>query len=411
MKAEIIVIGTEVLLGEILNTHHQYLSKKLAELGIDVYYQTVVGDNPKRLEESFASAFGRVDLVITTGGLGPTQDDLSKNIAAKYFEKNMELDYKSLKELQDYFKSTNRVMPKSNEKQAYFPEGSIILTNNYGTAPGYILESNDKIIIQLPGPPREMHPMFEESVIPYLNKFNDYIIESKEIRVFGIGESSAEELVSDIIAEQTNPTIGTYALQGGCRFRMTAKAKNSEEALSLIKPVEDAMRARFKENVYGVNDETLEEVVAKLLIEKKLTISTAEAHTGGLISATLIEHLEISQLVKQGVTAYNNESKIRMLNVKAETLEKFGGVSNETAAEMAEGIAKVSGTNIGISTTGILEPGGRTDENPLGEVYLGLYIDGEVKTKKIKVGNTRRERNRATLLALDLLRRELIKKN
>lgn len=414
MKAEIIGIGTELLLGEILNTNTQYISKKLAELGIDVYYHTVVGDNPKRLEESFESAFGRVDLVITTGGLGPTQDDLSKNVAAKYFNKKMELNHESLKLIQDYFKRTNRVMPKSNEKQAYFPEGSIILKNNNGTAPGYILESNDKIIIQLPGPPKEMQPMSEESVIPYLNKFNDYVLESKVVRVFGLGESSSEELISDLIENQSNPTIGTYGIPGGCRFRITAKAKNSEEALSLIKPVEEAMRERFKENVYGVNDESIEEVVAKLLIEKNLTISTAESCTGGMVSSALINYPGISQVFMQGVTTYSNESKMKLLNVKAKTLEKFGAVSNETAAEMAEGIAKIAGTNIGISTTGIAGPDGGTEEKPVGLVYLGLYIDGDVKTKKIKIANMKNDRNsirsRATLSALDWLRRELVTK-
>lgn len=414
MKAEIIGIGTELLLGEILNTNTQYISKKLAELGIDVYYHTVVGDNPKRLEECFESAFKRVDLVITTGGLGPTQDDLSKNVAAKYFKKKMELNHGSLKLIQDYFKRTNRVMPKSNEKQAYFPEGSIIIRNNNGTAPGYILESNDKIIIQLPGPPKEMQPMFEESVIPYLSKFNHYVLESKVLRVFGLGESSAEELISDLIERQSNPTIGTYGIPGGCRFRITAKAKNSEEALSLIKPVEEIMRERFKENVYGVNDESIEAVVAKLLIEKNLTISTAESCTGGMVSSTLINYPGISQVFMQGVTTYSNESKMKILNVKAETLEKFGAVSNETAAEMAEGIAKIAGTNIGISTTGIAGPDGGTEEKPVGLVYLGLYIDGDIKTKKIKIANMRNNRNsirsRSTLLALDWLRRELITK-
>lgn len=412
MKAEIIAIGTELLLGDTLNTNSQYISEKLAELGIDVYYHTIVGDNPKRLKECLKSAFERVDLVITTGGLGPTQDDLSKEIAAAYFQKKMELDYDSLKFIQNFYKRGNRVMPKSNEKQAYFPEGSLIMKNNNGTAPGYILENNNRIIIQLPGPPKEMKPMFEENVIHYLNKFNNYIIKSKTIKILGIGESSSEELVEDIIRKQSNPSIGTYGIPGGCKFRITAKAKNVTEALSIIEPVEYELRERLKENVYGVDDESIEEVVAKLLIEKNLTISTAESCTGGMVSSKLINYPGISKVFMQGVTTYSNKSKIKMLNVKKETLEKFGAVSKETAAEMAEGIAKVAGTNIGLSTTGIAGPDGGTKEKPVGLVYLGLYLDGKVKTKKINVANISNNRNsirsRSTLILLDWLRRELI---
>lgn len=410
MRAEILCVGTEILLGDIVNTNAQYIANRLAELGIDVYYHSVVGDNPARLKDAYELAFSRVDLVITTGGLGPTKDDLTKEIAAEYFNREMQLDEYSLDLIKNYYNKTNRHMPKSNEKQAYFPSGSKIVKNDNGTAPGFILESEGKILIQLPGPPREMKPMMIETVIPYLREFNDYVIESKVLRIIGVGESSAEEIISDLIENQTNPTIAPYAKFGETTFRITAKAKSKEEAIKMIEPVELELRKRFEENIYGINEDTLEGVVTKLLIEKKMTIATAESCTGGMLAARLINYPGISEVFLEGAVTYSNESKMNRLGVSKETLDNYGAVSHETAAEMAKGIANTASTNIGVSTTGIAGPGIGDEEKPVGLVYIGLCINGEVKTKEVNIkGDRQAIRERATMIAVDFLRREIIK--
>lgn len=410
MKAEILSVGTELLLGDILNTNAQYISRELANLGINVYYQTVVGDNPERLKNAYNFALSRADVVITTGGLGPTKDDLTKEIAAEYFNKQLILDKKSLEDIEDFFKKINREISENNKKQAYFPEGCIIIENNNGTAPGCIIEENNKIAILLPGPPKEMIPMLKESVIPYLSKFNEGTLISKVLRITGIGESSVDNLIGDIIDRQINPTVAPYAKDNEVILRLTAKTNNEEEAYKIIQPVEKEIRDKLGDiNVYGIGDETIEEVVAKLLINNKFTISTAESCTGGLLAGKLINYPGISSVFLEGAVTYSNGAKISRLKVKEETLNKFGAVSSECAAEMAEGIAKVSGTNIGVSTTGIAGPDGGSEEKPVGCVYVGLYINGILKTKKLNLTGSRQKiRDRAVASTLDWLRRELI---
>lgn len=410
MKAEILSVGTELLLGDILNTNAQYISRELANLGINVYYQTVVGDNPERLKDAYNFALSRADIVITTGGLGPTKDDLTKEIAAEYFNKKLILDNKSLEEIVTFFKKINREISENNKKQAYFPEGCIIIENNNGTAPGCIIEENNKIAILLPGPPKEMIPMLNESVIPYLKKFQEATLVSKVLRITGIGESSVDNLIGHIIDRQTNPTVAPYAKDNEVILRLTAKTNSEVEAYKIIEPVEKEIRDKLGNiNVYGIQDETVEGVVAKLLIDNKLTISTAESCTGGLLSGQLINYPGISSVFMEGAVTYSNTAKINRLNVKEDTLNKFGAVSSECAAEMAEGIAKAAGTNIGVSTTGIAGPDGGTVEKPVGLVYAGIYINGIVKTKKLNlVGNRQKIRDRAVASTLDWLRRELI---
>lgn len=408
MKAEILSIGTELLLGDIVNTNAQYLSKQLAEMGIYVYYQAVVGDNPQRLKEAFENGFKRSDMIITTGGLGPTKDDLTKNIAAEYFGKKLVLDEESLSKISSYFKKQNRTMSESNKKQAYFPEGSIVLNNDRGTAPGCIIEENNKIAVLLPGPPHEMKDMFKKEVIPYLLKYRDGVIESRVLRICGLGESKVAERIEDIIDSQTNPTVAPYAKGTEVTLRITARGKNSEEARNLILPVENKIRERLGENIYGEGDTTLEEVIGRMLVEKGLTISVAESCTGGLITSRLVNYPGISSVLREGVVTYSNDAKINRLNVKKETLDKFGAVSPETAGEMAAGIASTAGTDIGISTTGIAGPGGGTPEKPVGLVYIGLFIKGEIKTKKVMLAGDRNTvRNRTAVIALDWLRREI----
>ena len=409
MKAEILAVGTEILLGDIVNTNAQYLAKRLADLGISVYHQTVVGDNPERLFEAYRLAFSRSDLVITTGGLGPTKDDLTKEVAFEYFGKKSVVHKVSLKIIEGYFKKMNRPMVESNKKQAYFPEDAVILPNNNGTAPGCIIEENGKIIALLPGPPREMKPMFEESIVPYLKKFQQGVLVSKVLRVIGVGESSAEEMIEDILDNQTNPTVAPYAKDGEMIFRITAKANTHEEGLRLMEPMEDAIRSRLGNNIYGEGDITLESVLGEMLVNKKLTIAIAESCTGGMVASTLINYPGISSVLMEGAVTYSNDAKINRLGVKVRTLDKYGAVSSEVAAEMAEGIAKAAGTKIGISTTGIAGPNGGSVEKPVGLVYIGIYMNGKVKTKMLKLsGNRQKIRERATMQLLDLVRRELL---
>lgn len=410
MQAQILSVGTEILLGDIINTNARYIARRLADMGISVYYQSVVGDNPSRLRKEYELAFKRADMVIATGGLGPTNDDLTKEVAADYFGKRLVVDQCSLKKIEDYFARTGRAMPDSNRKQAYLPEGAVILPNKNGTAPGCIINEDNKTLVLLPGPPREMAPMFEEEVVPYLEQFQDSVMVSKILRVLGLGESLMTERIRDIIDSQRNPTIAPYAKEGESILRITAKARDREEAEGLIAPLERQIRERLGENVYGIDDDTIEDVVAEMLIKKGLTISTAESCTGGFLAAALINHPGISSSFIEGAITYSNEAKMKRLGVKKETLDSFGAVSSRTAYEMADGIARSAGTDIGISVTGIAGPDGGTPEKPVGLVYVGLYIRGSVSTIKLNLVGDRGHIRRLTVLrALDELRRRLMK--
>jgi nicotinamide-nucleotide amidase len=409
MKAEILAVGTEILLGDIVNTNTQYIAKRLSDLGINVYHQSVVGDNEERLSKAYELAFERADMVITTGGLGPTKDDLTKEIGAKYFGKELILHEKSLNHIKEFLSKSGKTMVQNNIKQAYIPKDSIVLPNPNGTAPGCIIEENNKILIMLPGPPKEMIPMFENYVVPYLQKFSEGVLLSKVLRVAGLGESAMAEMVDDIIEKSKNPTVAPYAKDFEAILRITAKAKTEEEAYELIAPVEKEIRERLKDNIYGEGETTLENVVGKMLIEKNLTIATAESCTGGLLAGTLINYPGISSVFIEGAITYSNEAKMKRLKVKEETLEKYGAVSEETAREMAEGIAKAAGTNIGVSVTGIAGPSGGTAEKPVGLVYVGLYINGNIKTKKLNLSGDRQKiRNSTVINTLDWIRRELL---
>lgn len=409
MKCEILSVGTEILLGDILNTNSRYLSKELANLGIDVYYHQVVGDNRERILKALKEAFSRSDIIITTGGLGPTKDDMTKEIVAEFLGMDMYLHEESLKKIEDYFKKMGRVPVKSNEKQAYFPKEAIILENNNGTAPGAIFEKDGKAIIVLPGPPKEMEPMFNESVRKYLESLTGYTIVSEVLRVFGIGESEAENKLQDLIDNGKNPTIAPYAKEGEVTFRITAKGKDEEEARRLIKPLKEEVYNRLGNLIYNTGDVSIQETVGEMLVNKNMTIGVSESCTGGLVSAKLIEYPGISSVFLEGAVTYSNEAKMRTLNVKKDTLEKFGAVSEETAREMAEGIAKRCGARIGVSTTGIAGPGGGTEEKPVGLVYIGVYIDGETKVERhVFSGNRSAVRNKASMTALNMVRKSLL---
>lgn len=403
MKCEILSVGTEILLGDILNTNSRYLSNELANLGIDVYYHQVVGDNRERILNALKEAFSRSDIIITTGGLGPTKDDMTKELVAEFLGMDMYLHEESLKKIEDYFKKMGRIPVKSNEKQAYFPKEAIILENNNGTAPGAIFEKDGKAIIVLPGPPKEMEPMFNKSVRKYLESLTGYTIVSEVLRVFGIGESEAENKLQDLIDNGKNPTIAPYAKEGEVTFRITAKGKDEDEARKLIKPLKEEVYNRLGNLIYNTGDVSIQETVGEMLVNKNMTIGVSESCTGGLVSAKLIEYPGISSVFLEGAVTYSNEAKMRTLNVKKDTLEKFGAVSEETAREMAEGIAKRCGSRIGVSTTGIAGPGGGTEEKPVGLVYIGVYIDGETKVERhVFSGNRSAVRNKASMTALNL---------
>lgn len=409
MKAEIITVGTEILLGDILNTNCRYLSRELADMGIEMYYQITVGDNEERLLKTLEESLNRSDIVICTGGLGPTEDDITKEVCAKYFGYELELHKPSLDAMIERFKHMNRVPTKNNEKQAYFPKEAYILKNDNGTAPGCIMEKEGKMIVVLPGPPKEMESMFENYVKPYLSKLTDDVIESEVLRIIGVGESKVENDILDIIDSQTNPTIATYAKGYECTLRITAKAKSVEEAKELIKPMSDEMKRRFGQSLYATGETSIEEVVAKMLVENNLKIAVAESCTGGMVSASLINYPGISSVFMEGCVTYSNEAKMKSLGVKKETLDIYGAVSDKCAKEMASGVAARYNTNVGIATTGIAGPGGGTDEKPVGLVYFGIYINGKVISKKyVFNGDRQGVRERATRTILNDLRLELL---
>ncbi len=415
MNAEILCVGTELLHGDIVNTNAQYISKKFAEIGIDVHYQSVVGDNPDRMKEGFHLGFSRADIVICTGGLGPTKDDITKEILADYFNLEMVYDEASFEHVKNMYARFRKDMPKNNMRQTYFPKGVKILKNDNGTANACILrektdEGQYKIGILLPGPPKEMKPLMDEQVIPYLKQFSKEVVVGEKVVVVNIGESAAEEMIMDLIDNQTNPTIAPYASAGKVIFRVTAKAKNKEEALEIIKPVKEELFRRFGSNAYVTESGLVEDRTAELLLEKNLTIAIAESCTGGMVASRLVAYSGISKSFKEGFITYSNEAKMRTLGVKKETLDKYGAVSEETAKEMAFGAAKVAGTDIGVATTGVAGPDGATEEKPVGLVFICVYYKDEYNVLKINAtGNRDTVRERASTSVLNLIRESIEK--
>ena len=406
MKAEIMAVGTEILLGDILNTNARYLSRELALLGVGVYYQTVVGDNEERLLNAFKLAFERADMVITTGGLGPTDDDITKETGGQFFNLKMVENEEAVKNVKDYFKG--REMPKSNRKQGFVPEGATVFYNHNGTAPGCMIEKDGKILIMLPGPPYETEPMFEEYVLPFLKKKSGFTIISKVLHLSGIGESAAAEVLSDIMSESENPTIAPYAKPNEMIFRVSGRGESEEEAKNIIKPAVEEIYKRLGKYIYGEDGCTLEEAVIKELVKRNLTLATAESCTGGLIAGKIVDYPGASEVFLDGVVSYSNESKVKRLGVREETLDKYGAVSEETAREMAEGVVKALSADVGISTTGVAGPGGGTDEKPVGLIYMAVSIKGKTTVKKLNLkGGRNKIRNRVVTEALTLLLSEL----
>ncbi|MCL2874570.1 MAG: competence/damage-inducible protein A [Defluviitaleaceae bacterium] len=409
LNAEILSIGTELLLGEIVNTNAQYLSQQLADLGISVYYQTVVGDNRQRLLKTFGEAFERSNIVITTGGLGSTGDDLTKETGAEFFGKKLVMDEDLLAELKAHFKRSSFEFTKNNEKQALMPEGAQFLKNDHGTAPGCCISENGKMLILLPGPPVEMIPMFENYALPILRDKSDIKFFSKRIKILGVGESKAEMILKDLIDSQTNPTIAPYAASGELAIRVTASAVDEAEADKIMQPIVDEISKRLGSNIFSFDDSSIEEAIVELLKQRGYTVSIAESCTGGLVTGRLVNCPGVSDVLKEASITYSNEAKEKRLGVKAETLEAHGAVSKETAIEMAVGVKNTSGTNVGLSITGVAGPGGGTEEKPVGLVYLGLCINDKTYVKELRYNGDRAKiRNRTVSAALDFLRRGLI---
>ena len=376
MVVELISVGTEILLGNIVNTNAAYLAEKCALLGCSLYHQTVVGDNEERMEEAIRQAIERADIVILTGGLGPTKDDLTKEVTAKVFGRKLYMDEHSRARIGDYFeKIKSKKVTENNWKQALVPEGAIVIDNLNGTAPGLILEDKErgKAAILIPGPPNEMKPMFEHDIAPYLNKKQPEGIYSHMVKVCGIGESRAETMVADLMDAQTNPTLAPYAKTGEVHLRVTARAKSEEEADALMKPMMDELFHRFGDKIYTTEEDvTLEDAVVELLKGKKMTVTTAESCTAGLLAGRIMNVAGASEVYEEGYITYANRAKSKLLGVKEETLEAYGAVSEQTAREMAEGAAKAAGADAALAVTGIAGPGGGTKEKPVGLVYIVL---------------------------------------
>lgn len=394
MKSAILSVGTEILMGQIVNTNATYLSKELNDIGIDVMYHHTVGDNPKRLTETLDLIFRDCDLVITTGGLGPTQDDLTKETVAGYMNDELVLDENSLQSLKKSFEKSKRKMTDNNLKQAYLPSRSVVFANLHGTAPGFALENEGKTVICLPGPPREMKEMYEKSARAYLQKKSDKKIVYRLIRTFGIGESQLETELLDIINGQTDPTIATYAKEGESYIRVASKRDTYSEAMDAIEDVMKKIRSCIGKYIYSEDNEDLHVVVADMLMKKNITVASAESITGGLFAKTLTDISGVSGIFKEGLVTYQENAKIRELGVKSETLDEFSAVSEEVAKEMVEGLYKKTGCDICISSTGVAGPGDDDRGNPVGLVFIGLRYNGKIKVTKMNMRDAGRAQNR-----------------
>lgn len=409
MIAEIVAIGTELLMGQIVNTDAQYLSRRLQSLGISVYYHTTVGDNPQRMRDTIALALSRSDVVITTGGLGPTQDDLSKEMAAELLHLPMRFDEDSWRAIENYFARMGRVCPANNRKQAMFAEGAVILPNGCGTAPGCMIEKDGKIVVQLPGPPHEMAEMFDRQVYDRLAEKTGGCIASRYIRIYGLGESQVAQLCARWIESDGEVTVAPYCSLGECQLRVTARGESERAALDRVQPVVQAITALLGESVYAVlptASGSMEEIAGQELTARGLTVATAESCTGGLVAAKLVNYPGISASLGEAHVTYANEAKIKYCGVKKETLDKYGAVSEQTAREMAQGLRERSGADIAVSTTGIAGPSGGTKDKPVGLVYVGCADAHGVRVERLTLtGSRERIRNLAALRALDMIRR------
>ena len=372
MIAEILSIGTELLMGQIANTDAQYISRRLAELGVNLYRHTTVGDNPARVKEALGEAIARADIVITTGGLGPTEDDLTKEMVAEFFGLPMEMHAPSLEALTERMNRLGREITPNNYKQAMMPRGAIVMPNLRGTAPGAIVENGQKAVAILPGPPHEMQDMFERQLAPYLHARTGVRIDSRFLHVCGIGESSLETLLLDLFHSE-NPTLALYCGAGEVQARLSARVGASEDSAPLLDPLEKEIRRRAGRAVYGEGRNlTLAAAVVNALRAAGKTVACAESLTGGMLASKLVDVPGASSVLGEAYVTYSNEAKMRLLGVSEDTLRQFGAVSAQCAREMAEGARLAAGADFALSTTGIAGPDGGTPEKPVGLVYVGM---------------------------------------
>jgi|GEM_PF-1039 putative competence-damage inducible protein len=409
MNAEIITVGTELLLGDILNSNSQFLSRELASFGIQMLYQSTVGDNNSRLREMLALAMSRSEILVITGGLGPTPDDLTRETVCEVLGVPLVLHEESWRRIQEYFSNTGRELSPNNQKQAMLPEGCIVFPNDHGTAPGCAIEKDGHVFILLPGPPRELIPMFNEYVAPYLARYSGGTIYSSTVGVFGIPESAVAERLADLLSE-ANPTVAPYAKDGEVTLRVTARAADTQAARSLCEPVVAEIRSRLGANVYGVDCGSLQKAVVALLLEKGKKIATAESCTAGILSGRLTEVPGVSAVFECGIASYSNEIKHQVLGVPEELLEKYGAVSPEVACSMAVGARRVGQADLGVGITGVAGPDS-SEGKPVGTVYIALADEKRTWVKKIVAGHSADDREYvryvATSHALDLVRRYL----
>ena len=407
---EILSVGTELLLGNIANLDAQILSQGLSALGLNVYWHTVVGDNPQRAKEAVSLAKARADIIITTGGLGPTCDDLTKNVLAEAFGKKLVYDEGSAQRIKSYFQRTGRTMTENNLQQAMLPEGCTILENDWGTAPGCAFEAEGVHVIMLPGPPSECRAMFQYRAVPYLQQFSEGVIASHTLKLFGIGESQMEAQLREQMNTMQNPTLAPYAKEGECELRVTAKAATQEQAQALLLPTVEQVKALFGPLVYGVDVPSLEYVVLEGLKARRLTLGCAESCTGGLIAKRITDVPGASQVFKGGIVSYTNAVKANVLHVPEELLKQFGAVSAQVALAMARGARTALGCDLAVSSTGVAGPDKDDRGNDVGTAFVAIATPEGEYVRALHLGTRpMRERLRTQIAhhAFDLARRYL----
>ncbi len=405
---EIISVGTELLLGHVTNTDARDISEMLSKIGINVKYHTVVGDNPERLRKCVETAKSRADIIITTGGLGPTCDDLTKQILAEAFGLKLVENKAEREGLYDYIRYGKK-FTDNNFTQAMLPEGCTVFHNNCGTAPGCGFEKDGKIVVMIPGPPKECNAMFRESALPYLRKLSEELIVSHSVHIFGLGESSVDDIFAEEMNRMTNPTMAPYAKECDCLLQITAKAKSEDEAEKMIAPVMEHVIKRLGDVVYGVDVECIEESVIKLLREKGMTFSAAESCTGGDVARRFTDMPGASAFFKGGVVTYTNEAKAKLLGIDPALIEEKNAVSYEVAKAMAENVRTLLGTDIGVGVTGLAGPDG-DGVHEVGTVFVSLAVEGETFVKELHMGAMRTRsfiRRMAGNYIYDMMRRWL----
>ena len=412
MVVELISVGTEILLGNITNTNAQYLAEKCAALGLSCYHQVTVGDNEARLCAAVRTAIDRADVIILTGGLGPTEDDLTKETVAKVTGRRLIMDERSKERIRKFFEKIGRTdITENNWKQAMVPEGAIVVDNHNGTAPGLIVrideDENTKHILLMPGPPNELYPMFENDMMNYLQQISEKVLVSKTVKITGRGESQVETEIKDLIDTQTNPTIAPYAKTCEVHLRVTASADDKKTAEKMIRPVVKELKKRFGDDIYTTDEKVkLEDCLVSLLKERGWTITTAESCTGGLLAGRIVNVSGASEVLNSAVVTYADEAKHQLIGVSKKTLKEHGAVSKKTAKEMAKGAAKLAGAQVSVSVTGIAGPTGGTKEKPVGLVYIGCRVLDHTEVLECHfTGNREKIREQTVTRALDFARR------